>query len=835
MPKRILLAKGLAKRLLPLAIIIYLLIGIGVPVLYYEIESKALSRNAKVYAQEFSDSIKKLILISPGLWKYEAEKYMDVVREFVPHKDISAIRIMDEKGKLISYHQTENRNTIRLLAATVEGSAPIIFNNHVLGSIRISVSTRSVINKALVIFLFCASLGAALTGLIYFFPVNIARGMETEIKKLVAALRKAGEESDGLRIAAETSERKFRNLVQGLDAVVWEAETGTYNFTFVSRKAEDLLGYPLEEWKTPDFLHGRVFPEDLERTMTHYNDVALGRQSTDECEYRLQRSDGRIVWVRDKVGPAIGQDGSVTHLQGLMMDITERRTFTDLLAAEKERLAVTLRSITDGVITTDTSGIVISLNRAAEKMTGRKEAEAAGKHLNDVFRIMDENKQWFINPIDPTPAQDTGAWGPALLIASDGSELFIEKTLTPMRDFDGEGIGSVLVFRDITERRKMEEELLRIQKLESIRVLAGGIAHDFNNLLTSIIGNISIARKYAAGEGRLLSILSDLEKASFRAHGLTNQLLTFSKGGAPVKKVTFLSDIIRESADFALRGSQLACKFIISENLRPAEVDVGQISQVISNIVINASQAMPHGGAIEIYARNVENAEGTPLTPGHYVKISVRDHGPGIPEEYLPKIFDPFFTTKQEGNGLGLATAYSIIRKHNGHILAEADAVQGTTFHVYLPSSDLNVLPEEQGVKGLLAGKGRVLVMDDEDIVRLIAYNMLEELGYQTETAEDGDQAVERYKLAKEEGRSFDAVIIDLTIRGGMGGSETIRRLTEMDPGVKAIVSSGYFNDPIMSSYREFGFKDVITKPYRIEELGEVLYRVINDITDYRH
>jgi two-component system cell cycle sensor histidine kinase/response regulator CckA len=380
----------------------------------------------------------------------------------------------------------------------------------------------------------------------------------------------------------------------------------------------------------------------------------------------------------------------------------------------------------------------------------------------------------------------------------------------------------------------MEEELLNIQKLESIRVLAGGIAHDFDNLLTSIVGNISIAKRYAAVEARLFGIVTDLEKASFRAHDLTNQLLTFSKGGAPVKKVASLSDIIRESADFALRGSQLICKFMIADDLWPAEVDVGQISQVMNNIVINASQAMPQGGAIEILAENViGNTQKAPIPQGRCVKISIGDHGAGIPEKYLPKIFDPFFTTKQEGSGLGLATAYSIIRKHSGHITVETKEALGTTFHVYLPASDEEVSKNGLTGKRVFAGKGRVLLMDDEDIIRLIVDSMLHELGYQSDTVENGEHAIERYMAAGEEGRPFDAVIIDLTIRGGMGGTETIRKLREIDPDVRAIVSSGYFNDPIMSSYREFGFKGVITKPYRIEDLSEVLYKVLHGITDY--
>ncbi len=375
----------------------------------------------------------------------------------------------------------------------------------------------------------------------------------------------------------------------------------------------------------------------------------------------------------------------------------------------------------------------------------------------------------------------------------------------------------------------METELLNAQKLESLGVLAGGIAHDFNNILTAIIGNISIISMQVNPEDELYVRCKEIENASLRAQGLTQQLITFSKGGAPVRKTASLLNIIQESAVFALRGSNVRCECLVPEGLWPAEIDEGQISQVIHNLALNAEQAMPSGGIIDIRAENITiGAESVlPMKEGKYVKITFADQGIGIPKENIKKIFDPYFTTKADGSGLGLAATYSIIKNHDGYITVNSEEGVGTTFTVYLPASGKELAKEKSAEDVAVAGTGRVLIMDDEEMVRRVAGEMLNKLGYAVGFARDGAEAIKMYKSAKESNQPFDVVIMDLTIAGGMGGIEAIQRLIELNPGIKAIVSSGYSDDQVMSDYRRYGFAGVLIKPYKINQLSESIRKVL--------
>jgi PAS domain S-box-containing protein len=383
---------------------------------------------------------------------------------------------------------------------------------------------------------------------------------------------------------------------------------------------------------------------------------------------------------------------------------------------------------------------------------------------------------------------------------------------------------------DITGRKRMEEELVKAQKLESVGILAGGIAHDFNNILTSISGNISMAKMQMKPGNKIFDLLSAAETASVRAQGLTRQLLTFAKGGTPVKESVFLKKIIKESSFFVLQGSKSRCEFQMAENLWPVEADLGQISQVISNIVINANQAMPEGGIIRITAENLmpEKIHEISVKPGRYIRISIKDQGVGIAENHLSKIFDPYFTTKQTESGLGLATAYSIIKKHNGRISVNSLPEAGTTFDIYLPASDKEIPVKEKAV--LLTGCGKILMMDDDKLLKEIAEEMLDTLGYESEFAEDGDEAIEMYKKARVSGKPYDAVILDLTIPGSMGGEEVIKILLKIDPEVKAIVCSGYSDGEIMSNFRKYGFKGMMPKPFDAYSLGKILNDVLKEI-----
>jgi signal transduction histidine kinase/CheY-like chemotaxis protein len=389
--------------------------------------------------------------------------------------------------------------------------------------------------------------------------------------------------------------------------------------------------------------------------------------------------------------------------------------------------------------------------------------------------------------------------------------------------------------REIDEKERMQEDLIRVQKLESTGVLAGGIAHDFNNLLSIIIGNLSLAQIHAKKDDKIFKILIDTEKTCFRARDLTKQLLTFSKGGSPVKKTMSIIDLIKETVIFALRGSNVGYAFSITPELFSVKVDEGQMNQVISNIVINAGHAMPEGGTVIITGENIEIAPEktftTPLQPGAYIRISIKDHGTGIAKKNLQSIFDPYFTTKPTGSGLGLATAHSIIEKHKGFISVQSQEAKGSTFHIYLPASTDEIHGSidhpDKLTETLFKGRGKVLIMDDEEMIRNIVGDMLKHMGYEPDFAENGLEARQKYLDAMETHDKFNAVIMDLTIPGGMGGKEAVKEILKIDPHAKVIVSSGFSNDPVMADYKSYGFSGVVAKPFMIQELNSALRQIV--------
>jgi two-component system, cell cycle sensor histidine kinase and response regulator CckA len=388
-----------------------------------------------------------------------------------------------------------------------------------------------------------------------------------------------------------------------------------------------------------------------------------------------------------------------------------------------------------------------------------------------------------------------------------------------------------LIFRDITERKRAEIERLQLSKLESLGVLAAGIAHDFNNILTVILGNMGLALLDKL-EDPTREKLGEAEKACLQGKTLARQLLTFAKGGAPIKEMISTGDLITEAGAFACKGANVRCEFDFPDDLWGIEADPGQLGQVFQNLVINAVQAMPTGGAIKVHGENLKLTPKSdlPLGSGRYVKISVQDHGIGIPEKYLLKIFDPYFTTKHRGSGLGLAVGYSIIKNHQGHITVESTPGEGTTFHIYLPASDKKFMQPSPEDKESLAGTGRILVMDDDAMVREVLGKMLLFLGYEVQFAKDGAEALALYAKAQDAKEPFAGVIVDLTIPNGMGGKDTMARLLKLDPKVKAIVSSGYSDDPIMANFPEYGFAGVIAKPYKISEIGKALKKSIAEV-----
>jgi len=516
----------------------------------------------------------------------------------------------------------------------------------------------------------------------------------------------------------------------------------------------------------------------------------------------------------------IFENGKVTGFSEVTRDITDRKNDEKNLVNSEERFRLLTESSREGVCIHD-KGIILDVNSAFAAIFGYDRKELIGKKILDLAApesrdlVRAKTLSGFDEPYE------------AMGITKDGSIIFGELHGKEIPYMGGKA--RVSSIRDLTKTRKMEQEVQKIHKLESIGILAGGIAHDFNNLLTAILGNISLAKIFAKDNAKVLERLGHAENASGRAQDLTQQLLTFSKGGAPIKRTASIADLIRDSASFILSGANVNCDLQIAGNLWPVSVDEGQISQVIQNLVKNADQAMPDGGTITILAENTEidPKDSLPLQNGNYVKITIRDLGVGIMKKHLAKVFDPFFSTKQEGSGLGLAVAYSIIKKHDGLIMVESEPGHGTTFQIFLPASAEPVPSREPAKTDPSISGGRILIMDDEAAVLKVASSMLEIMGYKCAVASNGSDAVSLYRQAKNAGRPFDAVILDLTVPGGMGGRETLQQLKEIDPDVRSIVSSGYANDPIMADSADYGFMGVVEKPYDMRQLGDALRKLL--------
>jgi PAS domain S-box-containing protein len=511
-----------------------------------------------------------------------------------------------------------------------------------------------------------------------------------------------------------------------------------------------------------------------------------------------------------------------------LLDLTQAKTAELELAAERERLAVTLSAMAEGVVTTDADGQIRFINKAACVITGWTSAAAVGRRIGDVCTLRHEKSGAVVAP----PVVAALAAGRAVdlppqttLLRRVGGRGLVEGCCAPIRDQDGKGIGAVLVLRDVTERSRLEAELQRASKLESVGILAGGIAHDFNNILAIVMGNLTLAQLDAGTGAAALRWLKEAERGAFRARDLTQQLLTFAKGGDPVRTAVLLPEIVREAAKFALHGSTVRGEFEIEDNLWAAEVDGGQIGQVVQNLVINAMQAMKGGGSIRITLRNEEVAADstTPLAAGRYLRLSLADTGTGIRPEHLARIFEPYFTTKEQGSGLGLATVYSIIRKHQGHVAVESELGKGTTFHLWLPAAKQAPTEAVLSRSPFEVMQGRILFMDDEEPIRQMVNVLLGRLGLTVKTVADGAELVREYAAARSTGQPYDLVMMDLTVPGAMGGREAMQELRKLDPAVRAVVSSGYSGDPVLANFREHGFCGIVPKPYRVNDLIKVL------------
>ncbi|GEM_PF-2326068 len=622
--------------------------------------------------------------------------------------------------------------------------------------------------------------------------------------------------------ALRDSEEKYRTVVENANDFIFMIGEHSRVLS-VNRAGARLWG------KEPSEIEGKrvtdMFPADLAAEYTGSLSQVFRTGENLQVERRMVVRD-KEFWITTSLSPVRDESGKVWAALGITRDITERKR-----AEERLRfLSSITEQVSDAVVVSDTERRITYINKAAQDLFGYGADEVIGLKTDVLRAKLSEDYE----DIHKTTASGKVWLGTRLSRRKDGTAFLNELKVTPIRDRDGRISSYVGIQRDITERVRMEQERQKLSKLESVGTLAGGIAHDFNNLLTGIMGNIQLAvsRMETGKIDGVYDRLMESEKACLRAKDLTQQLLTFSKGGAPVKKVISVEQVVRDSAAFALRGSSARPEFSISGDLYAAEADEGQISQVISNVVINAAQAMPQGGQINISARNtiIGNESGLPLPEGTYVEVIIEDHGIGISKEHCGKIFDPYFTTKPRGVGLGLATSFAIIKNHGGHIAVESEVNVGTICRIYLPAS-LKPVPDGNEEKSFGRNppvRGKILVMDDEEVVRDLLRDTLADLGYDVVLTRDGAEAVEKYFETGKSGKPVDAVILDLTVPGGMGGMEAMKKLLEKDPQVKAVVSSGYANDSIMANFRKYGFTAVLNKPYSLRDLQNTLQGVLS-------
>jgi two-component system cell cycle sensor histidine kinase/response regulator CckA len=643
------------------------------------------------------------------------------------------------------------------------------------------------------------------------------------LRKRVSKLREAVNKSRRDQRRLRENEERFRSVFEGSIDSILLADPETGEILDANPASEELLSMSREE--IIGLHQSQVHPPHRrERAKAAFRRIANEADQQVPAETVVQSSDGKEKPV-EILAQVIQVDGRPV-VYGIFRDITERKRAEEALRDSEQLHKTIVDHARDVIYTIDTDTILTSLSPAFEMVTGWSRSEWIGRKIEEIVHPED----WPL-VVEMGIRLFSGEKPPIheVRIRTKPSGYITAEFSIAERIENGEVVGLIGIGRDITERKRMEAELQRAQKLESLGVLAGGIAHDFNNMLTPILANISIVKTFGDFDDGIAEALTDAEEACLRAKGLTQQLLAFSRGGVPVKKRAPLSQLLMDEVRFASSGSSVRWEYSIPEDLWWVEMDRGQIGQVIRNLIINADQAMPGGGTARIEAANatVGPKDRLPLKEGEYVRITVSDRGVGIPAKHLPRIFDPFYSTKDKGSGLGLSISHTIIKGHHGTIQVESEVGTGTAFHIYLPASERDTAVEEKEWTKTLRGEGRILLIDDDRGVRRSAQEMLRRLGYHAESAQDVKEGLELYRRARELGRPFRTVIMDLTIPGDMGGREAVKRLREVDQGAKIIVSSGYSDDPLMAGFSEYGFRAALRKPYNIQELAEVVHKVV--------
>ncbi|MFC1544664.1 PAS domain S-box protein [Gemmatimonadota bacterium] len=628
------------------------------------------------------------------------------------------------------------------------------------------------------------------------------------------------------------SEERFRSLMSYIPGVSIQGYTVDGTVLYWNQASEAVYGFTADEAIGKN-LADLIIP--VQEKHLFRKALELGAATTQSGEFmpsgelELLHKDGSLVPVYS-IHTVVCLEGKDNLMFCIDMDLSERKQMEEELRKSEERFRTIFENAPVGLYRTTPDGRVLMTNPKMAEMLGfdtveellkrdiNKEGYAPGYKRSDFIKSIEAND--FLESFEST------------FLKKDGTPIEIEETAKVIRDSKGEVLYYEGLVLDITERKQLEKERIKASKLESIGLLAGGIAHDFNNFLGAALINLWSARQSRLIDGEIKGQLENAEKTLVRAKDLTLQLLTFSKGGTPSKKKMSIENVIKDSIELVLSGSNVTSNFNVKKGVKPVEIDASQMNQVFNNLLINAEQAMPQGGVVDITLDNFRiKKTGRFLLPeGDYVRVIIRDEGHGISNESADKIFDPYFTTKQKGSGLGLTTSYSIVKKHGGVIRLKSDKGIGSTFEVYLPAC------LEESVDGNFKDNRnldfdsktiKILVMDDEELYRKGLKLALESLGHEVCAAGDGKEAIDLYTQERERGQEFELLIMDLTIPGGMGGKEAMDVLTERYPDVKAIISSGYSEDPVISEYKEHGFLGVVAKPYTIEDLIDVISRVI--------
>lgn len=592
-----------------------------------------------------------------------------------------------------------------------------------------------------------------------------------------------------------------------------------FSADWISGNAAAITGYAPEEMLNPGWWLDNIHPDDRDWVIREQKDLA-GKKSLSQ-DFRFKRKDGAYFWVHSQLNLARAEQGEIN---GSWTDITRLKQSEERMQLLNDAIG---SSFDEVYIFGSDSFRFLFLNKAAFKNLGYSTEEASCLTPWDIKPEFTEAS--FRKAVQPLLAGDKHFLVfETRHLRKDGTAYPVEVRLQTVESA-GRKVFLAIV-NDITERRKSEAllaEMANMQRVESLGALAGGIAHDFNNMLTGIMANLSLMSARIK-DGQNADILHDTMEAARSAQVLTQQLMAFAKGGKPVKKEFCLGRSLKEIFSLATRGTSCTHDLDLQKDLWSVDGDEGQIKQAVNNLLLNALQAMPSGGTLTLAAANLRlESERGALPAGNYIKLTVSDTGIGIPKEYLPRIFEPYFTTKSQGHGLGLPMTWSVVKNHGGHIEAASEPGKGTSFELLLPATGRALAPERDQARAAVKGTGKILLLEDEELLKKAAVRMLKELGYTPEVTNDGKETLAAYRKALKGGRPFAAVIMDLTIPGGMGGREAVAELRKLHPAAKVIVSSGYSDEAVMADYKAYGFDAVLPKPYTYEQMAETLAKVL--------